>query len=288
MQTLEIVAPKNFRHAGNLRAKQLGNDPRLDSFSWERVIIDLRGASFVHPGGVLWCAIYSLLVLRRGGQCTLYVPENQVAASYLKTAGLFDLLKSRGAEIQGRVLEESDPSKVVLPLTRFSGVTEAESIADNVMDNLRLSNSSSSNIYVLVEETFGELANNAAEHSMSKVGAVSMVQFYEGRRGRKFVCAIADGGIGVRQSLYQNPAHRNRIPYDWAALSDATRERVSGTGDEFRGIGLFGVAEDMRHPHRELFLHSGIGLLHMNESLEHRATRTRLFPGCCAIAMIPC
>ena len=218
----------------------------------------------------------------------MYMPENHGTASYLKTIGLFDLLKSRGAEVDDRGLQGSEPSQVVLPLTCFSGVTEAESIADNVMDNLRQSNASSSNIYVLVEETFGELANNAAEHSMSEVGAVSLVQFYQGKRGRKFVCAVADGGVGVRQSLYQNPAHRSRILYDWVALEYAIRERVSGTQDKLRGIGLFGIAEDMRQPDRELFLHSGTGLLHMNESLEHRATRTKLFPGCCAIATIPC
>jgi hypothetical protein len=65
------------------------------------------------------------------------------------------------------------------------------------------------------------------------------------------------------------------------------RERISGTGIPTRGIGLYGIAEDMRKPGRHLLIHSGIGLVKQSEELEADARRTTLFPGTLAYATIP-
>ena len=48
---------------------------------------------------------------------------------------------------------------------------------------------------------------------------------------------------------------------DWTAIQLALEEGTSGTGSSRRGIGLFGVAEEMAKPGRQLIIHSGIGLL---------------------------
>lgn len=101
------------------------------------------------------------------------------------------------------------------------------------------------------------------------------------------MCAVADGGIGIRRSLEKNPEYRSRVPYDWVAIELAMRERVSGTGDSRRGIGLYGVSEDMRIAGRQLIVHSGVGSLQIDEELQTQAHRTRLFPGTLAFASIP-
>lgn len=80
---------------------------------------------------------------------------------------------------------------------------------------------------------------------------------------------------------------RRRVNYDWDALELAVRERVSGTGNPHRGIGLYGVSEDARAPGRSLLLHSGLGSLEITEELESSAKRTRLFPGTLAHLSIP-
>lgn len=128
---------------------------------------------------------------------------------------------------------------------------------------------------------------NAAQHSESEIGAFGCVQFFDGGRGPRFMCVVADGGIGVHESLCRNETLRARISYDWDALELAVRERVSGTGDPHRGIGLYGVSEDVRRPEHQLLLHSGIGSLEVNENLESEARRTRLFPGTLAFLSIP-
>ena len=101
------------------------------------------------------------------------------------------------------------------------------------------------------------------------------------------MCAVADGGIGIRRSLERTPEYRSPVPCDWVATELAMRERVSGTGDSRRGIGLYGVAEDMRVGDRQLIIHSGIRSLQINEDLQTEARRTRLFPGTLAFASIP-
>jgi hypothetical protein len=138
-----------------------------------------------------------------------------------------------------------------------------------------------------VTENFAELAMNAAQHSKSSIGSFGLVQFFGSEGKRQFICAVADGGVGIRESLMGNSAYREKIPYDWTAIELAARERISGTGNPSRGIGLYGVSEDMHKPGRQLIIHSGIGSLRINENLEFRAARTRLFPGTLASVWIP-
>lgn len=128
---------------------------------------------------------------------------------------------------------------------------------------------------------------NAVQHSNSPIGAFGFIQFYEFSHGQRFVCAVADGGIGIRKSLEQNPDLVSRFHYDWDAIELAIRELVSSTGDQHRGIGLFGVAEDMRNPQHQLILHSGQGVLELREDVQSEARRTTLFPGTLAFTGIP-
>lgn len=139
----------------------------------------------------------------------------------------------------------------------------------------------------IVTNTFAELALNAVQHSESPLGAYGFIQFYDSPRGRRFVCGVADGGIGVRSSLEKNPQLQDRVDYDWVALELAVRERISGTLEPTRGMGLYGIAEEIRKTDRQLILHSGLGVLHIREDLQSEARRTKLFPGTLAYASIP-
>jgi hypothetical protein len=165
--------------------------------------------------------------------------------------GLFDLLRTEGVEVDSRGIPHRRDPQIVLPLTRFRSQTDVEGIANEVLDRL----------------------------STSGLGAANLHP--------RFVCGVGDGGIGIRASLSKNPEFANRIPYDWVAIELAVRERVSGTGDRTRGIGLYGIAEDMRRPGRHLIIHSGLGSLAITEQMETEARRTSLFPGTLAYASIP-
>jgi hypothetical protein len=283
---LNIHTPHNFNHAGELSGKYASVDPRASDFYQQNVDIDMRQTQFVRPAAVLWCAVYPLLASGRGSKCRLLVPENKGTCVYLKSVGLFSLLQERGVDVDDRGIYLKKDTQLVLPLTGFSTEFEVEQLANDALDALTATGLGSANIHPLVSEVFAELALNAVQHSESSIGAFGFVQFYESQFGRRFVCAVADGGIGIRRSLERNPALRQRVAYDWDAIELALRERVSGTGVATRGIGLYGVAEDMRKPGRQLIIHSGIGLLETSEQVESSSRRTALFPGTLAYASI--
>ena len=284
---MKIVVPKEFWHAGKLGARAASNDPRAPSFREARVDVDLRSCEFVRPAAILWCVIYPLLAASTGAACRLLVPENTGVCMYLKSVGLFDLLKTAGVDADDRQIRARPDPQLVLALTRFSTESEVEELANRALDSLSQAGLGAANLHPLVSEMFAELALNAVQHSESPVGACGLIQFYEFQHGRRFVCVVADGGIGIRRSLERNPELADQVPYDWVAIELALRERVSGTGSKTRGIGLYGVAEDMRKAGRQLIIHSGIGMVETNEELESEAKRTTLFPGTLVYASIP-
>lgn len=262
-------------------------DPRSRSFDAAEVEIDLRECAFVRPPAALWCLTYLALALKRGSVCRLLVPVNMGVRAHLKSLGLFDVLKERGVEVDDRGIHTGTDPKMILPVTHFESSAEASAVTNTAFDRLQSASVGAANLSAVVTELYSELALNAVQHSESEVGAFGCVQFYEFECGARFICTVADGGIGVRASLCRNVALRSRVSYDWDALELAVRERVSGTGDPHRGIGLYGVSEDVRRPGRSLLLHSGIGSLEINENLESSARRTRLFPGTLAFLSIP-
>ncbi len=284
---MKIGTPREFWHAGDLSARFASSDPRVTSFREQRVDVDMRRCDFVRPAAVLWCAVYHLLALARGSTCRLFVPENTGVAVYLKSVGLFGMLKEDGVEVDDRGIRYRRDPQLILPLTRFRRESEVEDLANEALSALSKARLGAANLHPLVSEVFAELALNAVQHSESTVGAFGLIQFYETQLGRRFVCVVADGGIGIRRSLERNPELSDQVPYDWVAIELALRERVSGTGVKTRGIGLYGVAEDMRRAGRQLIIHSGIGMVGTTEEMESEAKRTTLFPGTLAYTSIP-
>ena len=284
---MRIVAYPVFKHAGSLMGSFDSRDPRRSDFSESHVEVDLRRCEFIQPAAVLWCVLYPLLALERGATCEILVPENLGVCIYLRTLGVIELLKDNGVSIDDRDIPQRDAEQLIVPLTRFDTESDVEQAANQAEEALMDSGLGSANLYPVVSNTFAELAMNAVQHSQSEIGAYGFIQFYESERGRRFVCGVADGGIGIRRSLESNPEHRGKVPYDWIAIEHAVKERVSGTGDQHRGIGLFGIAEEMRKADRQLYIHSGIGVLRTSEDMQSEARRTRLLPGTLGYASIP-
>ena len=285
--TLCIKPRNNFRHAGELPLRNDKFDPRNPSFEPMQVDIDLRECDFIRPPAALWCIVYLALASKRGVRCRLLVPKNPGVCIYLKSLGLFDTLKEFGIEVDDRDIGPRDGRKTILPITRLKTTADAAEVTNRAFERLQSADVGAANLTSVVTELFSELALNAVQHSESEVGAFGCVQFFEFKAGPRFTCTVADGGIGVFASLRKNEALRSRFSYDWDALELAVRERVSGTGDPHRGIGLYGVSEDLRSPGCSLLLHSGSGSLEIKETLESHARRTRLFPGTLAFLAIP-
>lgn len=278
-----ITPPPQFSHAGQLPEGQLSHDPResrVNDFA-----IDLRACEFVRPPAVLWCAIYCLLAARQATSCEVLVPEHMGVASYLKATGLFDLLTEHGVSVDDDGIEPVTPGLMVLPLRRLDMLDDAWRLGNEIGASLSHDDLGAANLRPLVVETFGELIQNAVEHSESPIGSYGMIQYYDWQAGPRFVCVAADGGIGIRRSLMKNPALQPQVSNDWDAIELAMREGNSGTGQSIRGVGLSTVADDMASLGRGLLIHSGSGIVSARD-LQMRARQGSFFPGTLAAASL--
>jgi hypothetical protein len=114
--------------------------------------------------------------------------------------------------------------------------------------------------------TLSEVCANAVEHGASSFGAYAAVQAYQHivsggreRRGEEVLIAIADGGVGVRETLCRNPKYAEFTETDNDALRHALKMGVSGTGELGRGGGLAVVGQISTRAGGSLSLRSGSG-----------------------------
>jgi anti-sigma regulatory factor (Ser/Thr protein kinase) len=271
-----ITPPSRFSHAGQLPQDLLASDPR-DSAP-EDFTIDLRACEFVRPPAVLWCAISCLLAVRRGTSCGVLAPENVGVARYLKATGLFDLLKEHGVSVDDGGIEPALEGRMVVPVQALGSETDVDRIANVATESLLEHHLGAVNLREIVVDIFSELAGNAVEHAESPVGPYSLIQYDDRPEGARFLCVVADGGIGIRASLVRSPDIQASLSDDWRAIQIAMEERISGTGIATRGIGLFDVSHNLTGPGRELLIHSGLGIVQTERS-QTRARKGPLFPG---------
>ncbi len=246
----------------------------------------MRACEFIGPAAVVWCAVYALLAKHNGCETQLLVPANLGVCVYLKSAGLFGVLQAASIALDDRGIREQADRQIVLPLSRFATETDVDRLVGEAADHLMTADLTAANLTPVVGSVFAELANNAVQHSESPIGGFGFIQFRRTQKGNRFVCVVADGGIGIRAALERNPNLRDQVPYDWSAIELAVQERISGTGDATRGIGLSYIAEDMQHAGRQMIIHSGQGWMSVS-ALNDRAGRTTLFPGTLVSVEIP-
>jgi hypothetical protein len=137
---------------------------------------------------------------------------------------------------------------------------------------------------VAICSTLSEVCANAAEHGVSSFGAYASVQAYHHivsgsrRRGEEVLIAIADGGVGVRETLSRNPKYAEFTTTDNDALRHALEMGVSATGEIGRGGGLALVAGIAARAGGSLSLRSGAGRVTVYENRKN-SRNVPDFPG---------
>lgn len=271
---MEVRAPREF-----LSPIQLGDsfppDPRRNLRIADGVVIDLRDCEAIGLEALLWIVVYEMLAKARGIPTRLLVPEDDKVESYLRSAGLFSVAKSSPEGSAGEKNATMHDEEIVLPLTRVQSEGDVNRLANRAYTELMDERLGRPKIQRTISEAFAELAMNAVEHASSPIGAFGLLQM---TGNQQFAFGIADGGVGIRATLSQKPNIGGDIREDEEAILAALRERVSGTGDPTRGIGLYGIAEEMRKPGSSLVIHSGTGRIQIANG-DEMATRETLFPG---------
>ena len=251
----------------------------------ESVVLDLRTVEFVEPAGL--CGLAALLeyLTPRCEEVNLALAGRDVPA-YLERMDFFRLFGGRvRTNVDVASLEERrrhNPG-TLQELINFHTEQEIPEIIERISEILenqgyRLKER------VAICSVLSEVCANAAEHGASSVGAYAAVQAYHHivsgprRRGEEVLIAIADGGVGVRETLSRNPKYAEHTTTDNDALRLALEMGVSGTGEIGRGGGLALVARIAADSGGSLSLRSGTGRVTVYEDRKSSRNVPR-FPG---------
>ena len=232
----------------------------------EMAVLDLRSIEFVEPSGLCGLAALLEFLIPRARLVGLRFSGHDVAA-YLERMNFFKVFGHRvETNVDVAALEErrrGNPG-TLQELIRFHSEEEIPGIINRISEILE------NKEYRLRERaaicaTLSEICANAVEHGSSPFGAYAAVQAYQhivsgGRgQGEEVLVAIADGGVGVRETLSRNPAYAAHTASDNDALRHALKMGVSGTGEIGRGGGLAVVGQIAARAGGSLSLRSGSG-----------------------------
>lgn len=249
------------------------------------ISLDLRQVQFVEPAGL--CGLAALLerLTARSEEVSLSLRGRNVAA-YLERMDFFSMFDGRiQTNVDVSSLEERerhDPG-TLQELINFNNEAEIPAIIQRISKILE------NQEYLLKERvaicsTLSEICANAAEHGASSFGAYAAVQAYHHivsgsrRRGEEVLVAIADGGVGVRETLSRNPAYAEHTETDNDAIRHALEMGVSTTGEVGRGGGLTLVAQIAARNVGSLSIRSGSGRITVYEKRKN-SRNVPNFPG---------
>ena len=251
----------------------------------EPVVVDLRTVEFVEPAGLCGLAALLEFLCGRCDDVSLTLPGRDVPA-YLERMNFFRIFGDRiGTNADVESLEERrrhNPG-TLQELINFHTEEEIPGIIRKISEILE-NQGYRLRERVAICSTLSEVCANAAEHGISSFGAYAAVQAYHHivsgsrRRGEEVLIAIADGGVGVRETLSRNPKYAEETATDNDALRHALEMGVSGTGELGRGGGLALVAGIAARSGGSLSLRSGAGRVTVYESRKN-SRNVPQFPG---------
>ncbi len=233
------------------------------------VVLDLSPVEFVEPAGLCGLAALLELLISRSRIVGVRLSGHNVPA-YLERMNFFRVFGHRiETNVDVEVLEErrrGNPG-TLQELINFHSEEEIPGIINRISEILENKD------YRLRERaaicaTLSEICANAVEHGRSPFGAYAAVQAYQHivsgpkrgeRQGEEVLVAIADGGVGVRETLARNPKYAEHTASDNDALRHALKMGVSGTGEVGRGGGLAVVGQIAARASGSLSLRSGSG-----------------------------
>ena len=251
----------------------------------EPVVLNLRGVEFVEPAGICGLAALLEFLIPRCEGVNLALSGRDVPA-YLERMNFFRLFGGRvrtNADVSSLEERRRHNPGTLQELVNFHNEEEIPGIIERISEILE-NQSYRLRERVAICSILSEICANAAEHGASSFGAYAAVQAYNHivsgprRRGEEVLIAIADGGVGVRETLSRNLAHAEHTATDNDALRHALAMGVSGTGELGRGGGLALVAQISSRSGGSLSLRSGTGRVTVYEDRKN-SRNVPQFPG---------
>lgn len=277
---LRFTAPSQMQSIASCRRWNIGDVPQ----DGRPLVIDLSRWRYVSPTPLVGLLAVMGRLVREGHDIRVLAPRAAYAFRMLETVGFVDAIATF-AEVQ----RTTAPAKRVRryhPIIRarnFKTLNDVEEIANELIREFGGSELVSPPLNLAAHDALAEAANNAVEHADCPEGGFAVAQLRERRpaSGRSWFIeiAVADGGRGIAASLGADD--------DQEAIMRALDERVTGTGDPYRGFGLAEIERIAQYPRRQLVIHSGRGLVAVTEAGRTPADTDNVFPGTLLTISIP-
>jgi len=261
----------------------------------ESPVIDLRGATFIDPYGMVGILEIGELLKSKGNQKTIYLPESEEVLKYLermdffKFADKYFVLKPPGPQLSERYLR-SLYSDVLLEITSIEKsddihfiVGKVKGRAHSILARHLHYNERTINGFIVA---LSEVCQNIIEHSEYK-GFVGIQKYHFQNLNKNVVkIAVMDIGIGFRRSL----SERFSLQNDLDAIEKALLHGASRYAEEGRGHGLAAVRRFVNQWKGKLSIRSGTARLSIIPEWswgKEREVNLTHFPGAQINIMLP-
>jgi hypothetical protein len=218
--------------------------------------------------------------VRNGKSVKLVRPNSFAVRNYLARMHLGTLLDSLGVPHNLPTVAEADLQDTLLELRTFRNQSDGEKLAGLVFD--KVFGRVEAHIPEALHAGLCELAGNVCFHAQVENGFAA-AQTIPARGSILF--AVADGGIGVKQSLEatHHPADARE------ALGLAVKYGVSGTGEVGRGSGLSDVMDTVAGGLGRFTIISGNAILVKRYKVTPKIrTINRPYPGTLIAGQVGC
>lgn len=202
------------------------------------VTLDLTSLTFIGPA----CLAFMVAVMRRGREKRMIANGSVILKP--NSVGVQTYLHRMDAL---RVLFEKEPHKPEDPVIRHdaTGLKEcehfstqeggrriAESLASAMQEVVKTDDVARASLKLALLE----LTENVPFHAATRHGGFAAAQTF--KNGQEIEVAIVDLGVGIAESLRQNPEHAAKAGNDISAIRAAIRPLVTATPDRNNGYGL--------------------------------------------------
>lgn len=249
--------------------------------SSDAVVLDLSGAGFIDPFGLVTIASLAEASIDEGREVELQLPRLRSVRSYLARAHLRDAMETLGVLCELEAVNENSVGDRLLALARFrfdEGVEDLGSAVHRIFydQNKR----EAAELYHGITEA----AMNVSDHSGRDGGWVALQQYQRGAAKREVRFAVADSGVGLRSSL----AVSHPVQTDREAITLAVQRGVTSTGDTGRGLGLDAIIQRSRERQGHVRIWSGEASAHTGIPTGSLYTRDHdvSFPGTAVCASL--
>jgi anti-sigma regulatory factor (Ser/Thr protein kinase) len=213
-----------------------------------KVVVDAHACTWISPYGLTGLLTAGQALVERDGQRPIFtVPTDHEVAHFWSRMGFFTHAAEL-YEIHGKVPRvRAGASRVLLEVTQIRQAEDVHAVVHHIQEKSAEILTSELGLDAKATMGFGMALSEACQNIVEHAGtggwvAVHSYNWLRTLGKRVVVIAVADGGVGFRQTL--EPSQAKRVGERWgdgAALEAALLQSVSRFRDPGRGQGLAGI-----------------------------------------------